>query len=71
MIFSLLFYSGKKHISTHKETVFECIRWAQNNPGNPHALVLMLNEDDDSRTIEFRIKWENGKRHWKQIKTQI
>lgn len=68
MFYAMLFYSGQKHVTTHKKTIFECIRWAQNNHGNPHALVLLPETGDDLATIEYRSKKENGRQIWKEVK---
>ena len=61
MFHAWLFYSGLHHLTTNKNTVFECMRWAQNAPGTPHALILLTENGNDDQTIEFRIRRTNGK----------
>lgn len=68
MIHAWLFYSGQKHITTYKKTVFECIRWAQSSSGNPHALILLLEIGDDTQTIEYHFQRKNGRQSWMRIK---
>lgn len=70
MFHAWLFYTNKTHITTHKETVFECIRWAQNNGENSFALVLLPEDDlsDSTQIKEFYPTRKNGKQCWKQVK---